>query len=77
MGAEGCDGSAGDLEARHLNCCQRRDGHLGDVDVVEADDGDIVRNVHSGSVKLVQDTDGGHIVGAHDGGGHLFFVYAQ
>ena len=71
MGAQGCDGGAGELEAGHLNCGERRNGDLGDVDVVEADDRKIVGYAQACAIELVQDADGGHVVGAHDGGGHL------
>ena len=40
------------------------------MNVVEADDGDIVGDAQAGAIDGVLDSDGGHIVGAHDGGGH-------
>src|SRR5580704_555483 len=71
MGAEGGHRRARNFKARHLNCGQRRNGDLGDVDVVEADDGEIVGHAEAGAVQLVQDADSGHVVGTHDGGWHL------
>ena len=54
--------------ARHLNGGQRRNGDVRDVNVVEADDGEIVGNSQSRAVKLVQHADRCHIVRAHHRG---------
>ena len=67
MGAQGRYCGAGQFKARHLNSGQRRDGHFGDVNVVEADDGEIVGHAQAGAVKLMQNADGGHVVRAHHG----------
>ena len=70
VGAQGGEGGACEFVAGHLNGGERRDRDLGDVDVVEADDGEIVGHAEAGAVELVQDADGRHVVGAHHGSWH-------
>lgn len=41
----------------------------GELDVVVADDGDILRHPHPGRVERLQDAEGEQVVGAEDGGG--------
>ena len=67
MSAQCCEGGTRQAEAGHPDGGERWDSDLGDVDVIEANDGDIVGYAEAGAVKLMEHADGCHVVGAHDG----------
>jgi len=63
------DGLGGEVTAGHTHGGEGRNGVLREVNVVEADEGEVVGNAKVGFEEGVLDADGGHVVGAHDGGG--------
>ncbi len=69
---EAAYGGVGEVLAGHADGGEGRDGVLGEVDVVEADEGEVVGDLEAGFEECVLDADGGHVVGAHDGGGPVF-----
>ena len=70
MSAQGMKCGACEFEARHLNRSEWGDRDLGDVDIIEADDGEVIGYAQAGAVELVQYTDRCHVVGADNCGGH-------
>jgi len=62
------DGLGGEVTAGHTHGGEGRDGVLREVNVIEADEGEVVGNAQVGFEEGVLDADGGHVVGAHDGG---------
>src|ERR1700722_3904417 len=63
--------SCGKVLARHLHRGKRRQHKLCQVDVVESDYGNVIRNHFLGSMQTMKNTYRRHIVGADDGGGKL------
>ncbi len=59
----------GELVAGHADGGEGWDGVFGEVDVVEADEREVVRYAEVGFEEGVLNADGGHVVRAHDGGG--------
>jgi len=70
-GTQGLYSGGGEVLAGHLDGGQRRKHELSKVNIVKADDRDIVGHSVSGPVKAVENTDRRHVIGADDGGGHL------
>ena len=67
--AEGFKGGAREIGAGEADGGQGRQRELGEVDVVEADDGEVLGHAQAFHVSGAQDADGGHVVGADDGRG--------
>jgi hypothetical protein len=63
------EGGAGEIGAREADGGERGQRELGESDVVEADDREIVGHAQAFHVGGAQNADGGHVVGADDGGG--------
>ena len=67
-GAESLYGGRSQVHARHLHGGQRRQHELRQMNVVEANHGNILRNVVRGAIERMQRADGGHVVGAQHSG---------
>ena len=63
------DGLGGEVAAGHADGGEGRDGVFGEMNVVEADEGEVVGDAKVGFEESVLDADCGHVVGTHDGGG--------
>src|ERR1700735_407919 len=67
MSAKCGEGGTRQAEAGHPDGGERWDSDLGDVDVIESDNGYVVGYAEAGAVEFVEHADGCHVVGAHDG----------
>ena len=56
------------FSARHLNRSQGRNGHAGDVNVIEADDRNVLGNPQSFLLDRLNGADRGHIIKREQGG---------
>jgi hypothetical protein len=68
-GEQAVDRGEGEVLAGHADGGEGRDGVLGEMDVVEADQRKVIGDLEFGLEERVLDADGGHVVGAQDGGG--------
>lgn len=73
-GDEDLDGFAGELYLRHADGGEGRVDELGEVDVVEADDGHVFGDAEAACLEGAEGADGHEVVGAEDGGGRLGVV---
>ena len=67
--AESFKGGVREVGAGEADGGQRGQGEFGEVNVVEADDGEVMGDAEAFHVCGAQDADGGHVVGADDGRG--------
>ena len=67
--AESFKGGVGEIGAGEADGGQRGQRELGEVNVVEADDGEVLGHAQAFHVGGAEDADGGHVVGADDGRG--------
>ena len=67
--AKGFKGGASQVNAGEPDGGERGQRELGEVDVVKADDGEVLGDAQAFHVGGAEDADGGHVVGAEDGGG--------
>jgi len=66
--AEGFKSGSGEVGAGESDRGKRRKGELCEVDVIETDDGEVVRNPEALEIGGAEDADGGHVIGADDSG---------
>ena len=71
-GEQNLDCLLSEVFARHPNCSKRWDGVLGKVDIIEANEGEIVRNPEPGFEQRMLNPDSRHVIRADDGGRFLF-----
>ena len=67
LSAKRLEGGVCELGAGKSNGCEGRQGELGEIDVFETNDGEIVGHAQALRIGSVEDADGGHIVRADDG----------
>src|SRR6202012_960583 len=60
---------ASQIGAREADGSERGERVLVKVDVIEADDGEILRYVQTVHIRRAEDADGGHVIGADNGRG--------
>ena len=63
---QGIEGSAGKVGSGKPDGGQRGQREFGEVDIVEADDREVLRDTQALEVSRAEDADGGHVVGADD-----------
>ena len=70
-GAQSLNGRSGKMLARHLHGGERREHELSEMNIVEADDGDILWHRAMLAMQTVLHSNGSHIVGADNAGRYL------
>jgi hypothetical protein len=70
-GAQSLNGRSSKMLARHLHGRKRREHELREMNIVEADDGDILGHRTMLAMQTVLHSNGSHIVGADNPGRYL------
>ena len=66
---KGIEGRAGKIRPREADAGERGQREFGEIDVVEADNGEILGHAEACQIGRAENADGGHVVGTDEGGG--------